>query len=160
VGLAEHVALVDLIREFRPTVVLCPHPTEFGRFVHMDAGRVVVAAVDYARADGFPSSLAPHTVADLFLFYYEDVRTETFMGAPRHAGEVAIDITGVVDKKRAAMAIFGRTQAKAGQDYAKMLDGFFASVDGAAGYALGTGYVERFVRLNPVLGRHLPLSAP
>jgi len=41
---------------------------------------------------------------------------------------VAIDITEVVDRKRAAMAVFGGTQAKPGEDYERMLDGFFASV--------------------------------
>src|SRR4051812_13209761 len=57
-GPDEYLAIIDEIRTFRPDAVLCPHPTEFGRFDHMDAGRFAVAAVDYARADGIPSSLA------------------------------------------------------------------------------------------------------
>ena len=157
-GLREYVEVVNVIREFRPTVVLCPHPTEFGRQDHMDTGRYAVAAVDYARADGFPSPLAPHTVADVFMFYYEDFRSEQFMGVPRHSPEIAVDITDVLDKKRAAMSVFERTQRKAGEDYGGKLDRFFASVDGGMGYMLGLGYVERFSRLNPEKVKYLPLS--
>ena len=54
-----YATVVRLIREFQPGVVLCPHPTEYGGHDHMDAGRFVVACVDYARADGFASPLAP-----------------------------------------------------------------------------------------------------
>src|SRR5262245_10859180 len=143
-GLQEYIELVNVIRDFRPTAVLCPHPTEFGRQDHMDTGRCAVAAVDYARADGFPSALAPHTVSDVFMFYYEDFRSEQFMGVPRHSPEIAVDITDVLDRKRAAMAVFEGTQRKAGEDYEKKLDAFFAGVDGGAGYMLGMGYVERF----------------
>ena len=157
-GLREYVEVVNVIREFRPTVVLCPHPTEFGRQDHMDTGRYAVAAVDYARADGFPSPLAPHTVSDVFMFYYEDFRSEQFMGVPRHSPEIAVDITDVLDKKRAAMAVFEGTQRKAGEDYAGKLDRFFASVDAGMGYMLGMGYVERFSRLNPEKVKYLPLS--
>jgi LmbE family N-acetylglucosaminyl deacetylase len=157
-GRDEYLALVGEIREFRPDVVLCPHPTEFGRLDHMDAGRFSVAAVDYARADGFPSPLAPHLVRDVFMFHYEDFRTDQFMGAARHSPDLEVDITAVIDRKRAAMAIFGGTQAKAGEDYTKKLDRFFASVDGASGYAAGTGYVERFSRLNPARVNYLPLA--
>src|SRR4029450_801869 len=35
-GLKEYIELVNVIREFRPTVVLCPHQTEFGRQDHME----------------------------------------------------------------------------------------------------------------------------
>ena len=130
------IELVNVIREFRPTAVLCPHPTEFGRQDHMDTGRYAVAAVDYARADGFPSPLAPHTVSDVFMFYYEDFRSEQFMGAPRHSPEIAVDITDVIEKKRAAMAVFAGTQRKAGEDYNKKLDAFFSGVDGGMGYTV------------------------
>jgi LmbE family N-acetylglucosaminyl deacetylase len=158
VGLDEYVAVVGAIREFRPDAVLCPHPTEFGRLDHMDAGRFAVAAVDYARADGFPSPLAPHLVRDVFMFYYEDFRTDQFMGTARHGPDVVVDITPVIDTKRAAMEIFGGTQAKVGEDYTKKMDRFFASVDGASGYAAGTGYVERFSRLNAAKVNYLPLA--
>jgi LmbE family N-acetylglucosaminyl deacetylase len=157
-GLQEYVALVNVIREFRPTAVLCPHPTEFGRQDHMDTGRYAVAAVDYARADGFPSALAPHTVGDVFFFYYEDFRSEQFMGGPRHSPEIAIDITDVLPRKRAAMEVFEGTQRKPGEDYDKKMDAFFAGVDGGMGYMLGMGYVERFSRLNPEKLKLLPLS--
>ncbi len=158
VGLEQYIAVVNEIRDFRPNAVLCPHPTEFGRFDHMDAGRFVVAAVDYARADGFPSSLAPHLVRDVFTFYYEDYRTNQFMGAARQGPDVIVDITDVVGRKRAAMEVFGRTQAKPGEDYGRKMDRFFASVDGASGYAAGTGYVERFNHLNPGAVGYLPLG--
>jgi LmbE family N-acetylglucosaminyl deacetylase len=157
-GPDEHVALVGVIREFRPDAVLCPHPTEFGRFDHMDAGRISVAAVDYARADGFPSPLAPHVVRDVFMFHYEDFRTDQFMGTARHGTDLIVDITDVVDTKRTAMEVFGATQSKAGEDYPKRMQKFFASVDGASGYAAGTGYVERFTRLNSQKVNYLPLA--
>jgi LmbE family N-acetylglucosaminyl deacetylase len=157
-GPDEYVAIVNDIRAFRPDAVLCPHPTEYGRFDHMDAGRFAVAAVDYARADGFPSALAPVAVRDIFTFYYLDARTDQFLGTARHTPDVIVDITPVVDRKRAAMTVFGRTQAKPGEDYAKKMDRFFASVDGASGYAAGTGYVEEFNHLNPRPSAHLPVD--
>ena len=41
-GTGQLVVSPEQIREFRPDVVLCPHPTEYGRFDHMDAGRFAV----------------------------------------------------------------------------------------------------------------------
>jgi LmbE family N-acetylglucosaminyl deacetylase len=61
VGLPEYITLVNLIREFRPDVLLTSHPFEVGRQDHMDCGRCVIAAVDYAPAAGFLSPLAPHS---------------------------------------------------------------------------------------------------
>jgi LmbE family N-acetylglucosaminyl deacetylase len=59
-GFDEYSTVIELIREFRPDVVLCPHPTEYGRHDHMDACRFVVACVDYARVDEFSFALAAH----------------------------------------------------------------------------------------------------
>lgn len=158
VGLEEYVTLVNLIREFRPGVVICAHPVEVGRQDHMDSGRVAIAAVDYARAEGFPSPLAPHTVPDLFLSYYEDFRSEQMMGTPRHAPEVIVDISQVIGLKREAMMQFGTTQAKEGEDYGKKLDRFFERQDGNAGFLHGFDYAERFSRWNPERVQYLPLS--
>ena len=157
-GLPEYVVMVDLLREFRPDVILCPSPVEVGRHDHMDSGRFTIAAVDYARAEGFPSALAPHTVPNLFLFYYEDFRAEQLMGTARHSPEVVVDITAAIDKKRAAMLEFAGSQTKAGEDLPRRLDRFFASVDGSAGYNNGFGYAERFTRWNPERVQYLPLA--
>ncbi len=157
-GMNEYVALVNLIREFRPDAVLCAHPVEVGRHDHMDSGRYTIAAVDYARADGFPSPLAPHAVPNLFMFYYEDFRAEQLMGTSRHSPEIVVDISAVIDKKKAAMAEFGSTQTKKDEDYMRKLDLFFASVDGAAGYVNGMRYAERFTRWNPERVQYLPLA--
>jgi N-acetylglucosamine malate deacetylase 1 len=156
--LGHYLTMVELIREFRPDVVLCAHPTEVGRHDHMDSGRFTIAAVDYARAEGFPSSLAPHAVPHLFMSYYEDYRTEQLTGSPRHSPEVVIDTSAVIDRKRAAMLAFAGTQARPGEDYAARLDRFFAAVDGSAGYANGFGYAERFNRWNPQRVQYLPLD--
>ena len=137
VGLDEYIVMVDLIREFRPDVVLTHHPVEVGRHDHMDCGRHVIAAVDYARADGFPSALAPHTVPNLFMFYYPDYRSEQLMATSRHSADIIVDISSVIQQKRAAMAEFGGTQAKAKEDYDRKLDLFFERVDGAAGFTNG-----------------------
>ena len=59
-GFDEYSTVIELIREFRPDVVLCLHPTEYGRHDHMDACRFVVACVDYARVDEFSFALAAH----------------------------------------------------------------------------------------------------
>jgi LmbE family N-acetylglucosaminyl deacetylase len=157
-GPDEYLAVIEEIRAFRPDVVLCPHPTEYGRFDHMDAGRFAVAAVDYARADGIPSALAPHAVRDVFTFYYQDTRSDQFAGVARIGPDVLVDVTDVQPRKRAAMEIFGRTQAKPGEDYARKMDQFFAAVDGASGYAAGTGYVEQFNHLNPRPWPYLPIA--
>jgi LmbE family N-acetylglucosaminyl deacetylase len=157
-GPDEYLAVIDEIRAFRPDVVLCPHPLEYGRFDHMDAGRFAVAAVDYARADGIPSDLAPHLVRDVFTFYYQDTRSDVFAGVGRPGPDVIVDITSVQPRKRAAMEIFGRTQSKPGEDYSRKMDRFFAAVDGASGYAAGTGYVEQFNHLNPRPWSYLPIA--
>jgi LmbE family N-acetylglucosaminyl deacetylase len=158
VGLDEYIQLVNVIREFRPDVVLTHHPVEVGRHDHMDCGRFAIAAVDYARTDGFPSPLAPHTVPNLFMFYYPDYRSDQLMASPRKEPEIIVDITEVVDKKRAALRIFAGTQTQAGVDYEKKMDRFFERVDGAAGYMHGFDYAERFVRWNPERVQYLPLG--
>ena len=157
-GMDEYTVLVNLIREFRPHVVLTHHPVEVGRHDHMDCGRHAIAAVDYARADGFPSPLAPHTVPNLFMFYYPDFRSEQLMATARHMPEVVVDISSVIDKKRAAMVVFAGTQTQKGQDYDKKLDVFFERVDGAAGYVHGFAYAEQFTRWNPERVQYLPLA--
>jgi LmbE family N-acetylglucosaminyl deacetylase len=146
------------LREFRPDVVLCAHPVEVGRQDHMDSGRIAIAAVDYARAEGFPSPLAPFAVPNLFMYYYEDFRSEQLMGSPRHSPEVVVDISAVIDKKRAAMAVFASTQSKPGEDYLKVLDTFLVRKDGNVGYDNGFEYGERFVRWNPERVQYLPLA--
>ena len=158
VGMPEYLVMINLIREFRPDVVMCPHPTEVGRQDHMDCGRFTIAAVDYARADGVPSPLAPHAVKDIFMFYYPDFRSDQLLGATRKAPEVVVDITDVVAKKRAAMEIFASTQTKQSEDSALKLASFFASVDGAAGFMNGMGSAEQFVRWWPERVQLLPLS--
>ncbi len=157
-GLDEYVAVVNLIREFRPDVVLCPHQVEFGRHDHMDAGRFAVAAVDYVRAEGFPSALAPHTVPNLFMFYYQNFSSDQHMGATRHGPDVIVDITSVIDKKVAAMLEFSTTQTKKGEDRDEKIKRFMASIDGGVGYMHGLGYAEQFVRLEPHRGPYLPLA--
>ncbi|MGA7673237.1 MAG: PIG-L family deacetylase [Nitrolancea sp.] len=156
-GMDEYVAAVNLIREFKPTVVLCPHPVEVGRQDHMDCGRFVIAAVDFARADGFPSPLAPHTVKNLFLYYYEDFRSEQMTGTPRHSPEVVVDISSVIEKKHAAMMELAGTQTKESEDYGAKLDRFLNRVDGAAGYMHGFEYAERFSRWEPERLQYLPV---
>jgi LmbE family N-acetylglucosaminyl deacetylase len=158
VGLDEYIVLVNLIREFRPDVVLTHHPVEVGRHDHMDCGRCAIAAVDYARADGFPSPLAPHTVPNLFMFYYPDYRSEQLMATSRHSADVVVDTSSVIKQKRAAMAEFGGTQAKAKEDYDRKLDLFFERVDGAAGFPNGFTYAEAFVRWYPERVQYLPLA--
>lgn len=159
VGLPEYITMVNLLREFRPDVVLCAHPTEVGRQDHMDSGRFVVAAVDYCRAEGFPSPLAPHTVPHLFMFYYQDYRTEQLTGSPRHAPDVIVDITDVFDKKVAALLEFGTTQAKKrDEDYRREWRVAFERLDGGIGFFHGMGYAEQFVRFNPQRVPYLPVD--
>ncbi|MGH2562448.1 MAG: PIG-L deacetylase family protein [Thermomicrobiales bacterium] len=158
----EYKLLVDLVREFRPDVVLCAHPVEVGRFDHMDSGSFTLRAIDYARADGFPSSRAPHAVPNIYMSYYQDFRSEQLMGTARHAPDVIVDTTEVIDIKREAMAQFGATQAKVGEDYPERLKRFLERVDGAVGYTYGLGqgrgYGEQFTRWNPARGPFLPLA--
>jgi LmbE family N-acetylglucosaminyl deacetylase len=157
-GLPEYIAMVNLLREYRPDVVICQHPIEVGRQDHMDAGRFVVAAVDYCRAEGFPSPLAPHTVADLFMSYYQDFRSEQLTGSPRHAPDVIVDITAVFDKKVAAMLEFGTTQAKEGPDWQQAWRKGMERLDGGVGFFHGMGYAEQFTRFNPARVQYLPLA--
>jgi LmbE family N-acetylglucosaminyl deacetylase len=158
VGQQEYVELVNALREFRPDVVLCPHPTEVGRHDHMDCGRFTVACVDYCRAEGFPSPLAPHTVPNLFMFYYQDFRTEQLTGSPRHAPDVIVDISSTFQKKVAALCEFGTTQTRAGIDFKWECEFGLDRVDGGVGYFHGMQYAEQFVRFNPQRVQYLPLA--
>jgi hypothetical protein len=78
------------------------------------------------------------------------------MGAARHSPEVVVDISEVIDRKRAAMLAFAGTQSRKGEDYAARMDRFFASGDGSAGYNNGFGYAERFNRWHPQRVQYLP----
>jgi hypothetical protein len=124
----------------------------------MDAGRFVVACVDYARADGFSFALAAHAVTDVFMFDYLDFRSDQFMVAPRHSPGVIGDITDVIETKSAALSGFNKTQVREGVDADKLRKLFADSVDGNAGYTHGFGYAEQFVRLNEEKRRSLPLA--
>lgn len=161
-GMDEFILLVDLMREIRPRVLLCAHPVEVGRFDHMDSGTFILKAADYARAEGFPSPLAPHAIPEIFLFYYQVFSAEQLMGTSRHAPDVIVDTTASIEKKLALMTIFGRTQTKAGEDYEGRMRVFLERGDGAVGYKHGfgggRGYGEQFTRWHPARGPYLPLS--
>jgi len=147
-GQAEYVTMVNILREFRPDVVICQHPIEVGRQDHMDAGRFVVAAVDYCRTEGFPSPLAPHTVPNLFMSYYQDFRSEQLTGAAQHAPGVIVDITATFEKKVEAMQEFGGTQSKGKENWRQEWRDGMAAIDHGIGYYHGLGYAEQFTRLN------------
>ncbi|MBM3934648.1 MAG: hypothetical protein FJ319_10170 [SAR202 cluster bacterium] len=147
----EYKVVIKMMREFKPDTVLCPHPTEFGRHDHMDSGR----------ADGSPSPLAPHAVKNVFMFYYQDFRSDQLMGTTRKAPEITIDITDVIDRKMNALDEFATTQTRKGQDRSKTMKLFRERVDGGIGYlngfAGGAGYGEQFNRLNPERYGLLPI---
>lgn len=158
VGFEEYKTVIELMRSFKPDIVITQHPVEYGRLDHMDAGEFTIRCVDYVRADGFDSPLAPHTVKEVYFAYYLDRRSDVLMATPRQAPDVTVDVTDVIDKKKAAMAEFGTTQTKPGEDYFAKLDKFMASVDGSVGYLNGIGYGEQFTRLNPAKVQHLPVG--
>ncbi len=157
-GMEHYKTVIELMRSFRPDIVITQHPVEYGRLDHMDAGEFAIRCVDYVRADGFDSPLAPHTVKEVYFAYYLDYRSDMLMATPRQAPDVIVDITDVIDKKKAAMGEFGTTQAKPGEDYAAKLDKMVASVDGGIGYLHGIGYAEQFSRLNPTTVQHLSIG--
>ena len=97
-------------------------------------------------------------MSEVYFAYYLDARSDVLMATPRQAPDVVVDITDVADKKKAAMAEFGTTQTKPGEDFSAKMDVFMASIDGAVGYVNGFGYGEQFVRWNPVKVQHLPLG--
>lgn len=156
--LSRYIEMVEILRDYRPDVLLTPHPLEVGRHDHMDSGRFTIAAMDYCRAEGFPSPLAPYTVPRLFMYYYEDYRTGQLMGGARHSAEVVVDISDVIERKRQAMLVFGRTQARRNEDYPARMDRFFASGDGSVGYNNGFAYGERFNRWHPQRVPYLPID--
>lgn len=155
-GFDEYKTVIELMRSFRPDIVITQHPMEYGRFDHMDAGEFAIRCVDYVRADGFDSPLAPHSVSEVYFAYYLDSRSDVLMATPRHAPDVVVDITDVAEKKKAAMAEFATTQTKPGEDFSAKMDVFMASIDGAVGYVNGFGYGEQFVRFNPSKVQYLP----
>ncbi len=79
-GYEHRKEVIEIMRGFRPDIVICPHPMEYGRLDHVDAGMFAIRCVDYVRADGFDSPLAPHTVKQIYMFHYQGYRPETLAG--------------------------------------------------------------------------------
>lgn len=105
----ECAALVHLIREIRPNVVLCAHPVEVGRFDHMDSGTLALRSIDYARADGYPDPMKPHGVAHVLFFHYDNYQSEQWMGSARRSADVIVDTSEAHETKLELMSMFGST---------------------------------------------------
>ena len=45
-GFDEYKTIIELMRSFRPDIVITQHPLEYGRFDHMDAGEFAIRCVE------------------------------------------------------------------------------------------------------------------
>jgi bacillithiol biosynthesis deacetylase BshB1 len=104
IGEAEEDALIEVLRRFRPEVVLGPTPSD-RHPDHERAHRLVAAACFYAglanRGPGGP----PHRPAAVFSYMQHDPFTPTFI----------VDVTSVWEKKMESLAAYGSQLFQPGQ---------------------------------------------
>jgi N-acetylglucosamine malate deacetylase 1 len=105
-------AVSDVIREFRPDVLLTHHPEETylsGHIDHGAAGDLVLRAYMLAMELGFESQYLPWSVNRVLLFDAAGSPMEgpgiAHMGRPT----VWVDISDVIDGKRGAILAMGKT---------------------------------------------------
>jgi bacillithiol biosynthesis deacetylase BshB1 len=103
-GEAEEDALIEVLRRFRPELVLGPTPSD-RHPDHERAHRLVAAACFYAglanRGPGGP----PHRPAAVFSYMQHDPFTPTFI----------VDVTSVWEKKMESLAAYGSQLFQPGQ---------------------------------------------
>jgi LmbE family N-acetylglucosaminyl deacetylase len=145
--------MVDLIREFRPHLVVTHHAS--GDIVpdHSETGRAVLHACHCAGRPGFESSLPVHIVKDLFVWGLGiSERAQRLTGSPSVLPELYIDISDMIEKKINAMVAF------VSQQYTpEMIKRRMEVFEGHYGMESGTSYAEPFFNTKPILLEELPI---
>lgn len=147
-------ALVDVIREYRPDVLLSHHPQEAvlnGHIDHGDAGRMVLRAYMLAYEIGFESPRLPHMVNSVWLFN-QTLNTDgpglNHLPPPTHY----VDISDVIEVKNSALRALSGTMPYSDEAIARLTAQSLGreqltGVDHAEGFcALHTPVVDYFER--------------
>jgi N-acetylglucosamine malate deacetylase 1 len=160
-------AVSDLIREFRPDIILTHHPEETYLTGHPDhgaAGDLVLRAYMMAMELGFESHLLPLVVNNLYT--YEGGLGNLDGPGLAHVGRptLLVDISEVIEAKKQALLALGATMRYNEESVARSL----AQTRGREGI-VGAEYVEGFCALHtPIVdylerrskGRWLPGPQP
>jgi len=147
-------ALVDIIRDFRPDIVITHHPidTAFAdQPDHATVGAAVLRAVKYANEWGADSRKPAFQVNSVLLWpaRYEIAmfRVTPYMTPANYY----VDISAVTDIKRRAMRCLEGSMLMT-QDQTEEQ---FAAHDATAGRAAGVRHAEAYVHTAPIVVKHL-----
>ena len=151
----EHLAgIVELVRAFRPDIVLTHHRSGDGVPDHNDAGRAVWHACHLSGRPGFKTASPPHGVPSLFYFGLGMTdRAQRITGSPAALPDVYIDITDTIQQKIESMAEFVTQQYTV-----EFLQRRMETLDGHWGIECGVGYAEVFYSHKPLVFDELPFS--
>ena len=151
----EHLAdIVELIRAFRPDIVLTHHRSGDVVPDHNDVGRAVWHACHMSGRPGFKTASPPHGVPSLFYFELGLTdRAQRMTGSPAALPDVYIDITDTVQQKIKSMAEFATQQYTI-----EFLRRRMETLDGHCGVECGVGYAEPFYSHKPLVFDELPFS--
>ena len=153
-GRQEIADMVNLIREFRPNIVIMHHPS--GEIVpdHADTGRAVWHACHCAGRPGFDSSLPVTIVQGIFTYGLGITdRAQRLTGSPAALPSVFIDITATIQQKMDALTEFS-TQQYTPEFNKRRMEG----LEGHYGLEIGVRYAEPFYSMKPIVLDELPIS--
>lgn len=159
-------AVSDVIREFRPDIILSHHPQETiltGHPDHGDAGDLVLRGYMLAFELGYESRYLPHMANSVYLFGLRPLTAGPAL-APMALPSVFVDISDAMPGKRAALLAIaptmGMTEQSIGESIARGKgQDELTHVDHAESFhALHTPVVDHFERR--AKGRWLHWSLP
>lgn len=146
-------AIVELVREFKPDIVVSHHIS--GEWVpdHSETGKLVKHACHCAGRPGFTSSRPVHVVRDQYSFGFGvSHRGQHVIGAPPALPPFYVDISDVIDLKMESMMEFTTQQYTA-----EMMGRRKEAFEGHYGFDFGVGYAEPYYCLRSLLFNAFPL---
>ena len=148
--------LTDIIREFRPHVVITHHPTDTAfsdQPDHAATGTAVMRAVKYANEWGAESS-RPGWQVNTVLLWPGHHDTAMYRVTPYIApANYYVDITEVISLKRKALRCLEGSMLVTEE----AVDGIIAGTSARIGGAAGVAHAEEYVYTSPFVVKHLSL---
>ena len=150
--------LAELYRQVRPDILITHHRTEMNHHDHPAAGDASLRAVVTAARWLEGSRLNPYLIPTIYFYGTQDRRDTTAsratIGLP---ATHAVDITGVIEKKKAALAAFA-TQKYQGKSYntPEYINRRIESLEGYWGLINASTYAEEFIARQPHQVESLP----
>ncbi len=149
--------LARLIRDVRPTIVLTHFPGEGNGATNQHAigGQIALYAMQLASSVDPGDTNPGHKVAQVYFFGTgaASVRRDLWSAQGGFTNDVFIDTTDVIDKKLASLDEL-QSQGYGGAYARKRIE----TADGAFGGAVRCAYAEGFIKMNPEVHYHLPLT--